>query len=111
MKYWFEYTYELADKTLAGRWGTMSTSPIQALNYFHDWVQRHADRDGNRKIIRPKLRMRQYTLTLFKRDGFAPYDLPITPNPDLSERKRVKAEPPPTFNFFPLTAGAGRLAQ
>jgi hypothetical protein len=110
MKYWFEYEYSTDNGRTKAFWSTLSTSPIQALNWYHEHMQKHADRDTNRVVTRPKLKASQYTLTLFKRDGFAPYELPITGNPDLSTPKtRVKVEPQ-SFEFFAETSGRGRLA-
>jgi hypothetical protein len=110
MQYRFEYDYTDKDARKKSYWTTLSTSPIQALNYYHEWMQRHADTDSSRNVLRPKLEPDQYKLTLFKRDGLHPYDLPIGSNPDLRPKPKVKAEEPAAFGFFPETAGAGRLA-
>lgn len=110
MQYRFEYQWHDKDGSHSAYWHTMATSPIQAINYYHDWMQRHADCDSNRKVLRPKLAPDAYNLTLFKRDGLHPYDLPIGSNPDVRAKPRAPAETPAAFDFFPETAGAGRLA-
>jgi hypothetical protein len=86
--YRFTYDWHDGKAPRISEWSTLGTSPVQALNWFHEHMQRGSDRDSSHKVIRPKLGPHQYVLRLFKRDGLYPYDLPVGGNPDLSQKRK-----------------------
>lgn len=113
MKYWVHYkwvTGREAKPNAPREWSTLATSPIQCLNWFHEHLQKGKDIDGMRQVIRPKLLPSQYEITLFKRDGFAPYDIPVGGNPDLTAKKKPVKEVEAAFGFYPETVGVGQLS-
>jgi hypothetical protein len=91
----------------------MASGPVIALNAFHRFVQHCNELDGDRKVIRTKLRHDQYRVKgLFVvyssnalRSGppmiASAYDLPNTPNPDLNQKK-AHEQPKTIDSEFPF---------
>lgn len=123
LNYFAEYNYKLApSKVVAGKYRFYVASPIQALNEVHKFLQLSCERDGQRKITRPKLKPEDYRITRLysaydDRDKEltrgtpetieSDYDLPNTANPDLNAPKPPKPE---TAEMDLGELSAGRLS-
>lgn len=110
LKYRVVYDWRKGSQSGQSGWTALATGAVQPLNWFHEAVQLKAERNYSRQIVRPKLTHDEYKMVLFVRDGFSPYDLPVTPNPDLAPKKREPRQPVDGFEFAASANGMGRMA-
>lgn len=91
-------------------WSHFSSSPIAALNYFHDYAQRHQQVSTDRKkVLRRKLKPTECKIHRLWCDGWEYDDLPRTPNPDLQPKPKIDMATEEEFSGMPA-AGEGGLA-
>lgn len=108
-------SYEIVSSKAVREFRIYCSGPVIALNAFHRAMQRERELDGQRKVIRPRLKPDQYKiLRLFLRynDGTglqsgrtveSNFDLPDTGNPDLNyspkKKKKTARVQPQEFDF------------
>lgn len=106
-----EWTHPQTGQKKTAHWSGLFSRSHLALQHLHQHFQRHAEPDGDRKIVRPKLRHDQYRISTFEivyngevskaareteyRDKV---EIPAGAYPDLHE-KREKPLPTAEFGF------------
>jgi fructose 1,6-bisphosphatase len=109
-KFRFRFNYHIkgSSNIVADSMDIEASGPIMALNQFHADLQRKAKLDGNRQVIRPRLKHDEYKLVAmhhiyhdaaFQRDVTecpiveAEISLPRTKNPILLRQDGVEYDP------------------